>query len=1212
MQARTLSILLFVLTAAFIGFAWWVYVAAGGKLHWAIPVMCTVGPIMLGLVLFLSQRLAAHRGAQGLEKALVAEGSRQQQRQVSSVRSAEVERLRNEFDRAVGALKNSKLARGTGSARDALYRLPWYTIIGPPACGKTTVLRNSGLKFPHLAGTGDRLKGIGGTRNCDWWLTNEAILLDTAGRWTLEEDDRDEWHAFLDLLKRHRPGRPLNGVIAAISLSGDDATSIAGVDAAGIKALAGRMRERLDEITGHLGLELPVYLLFTKCDLISGFVETFGEMTPQDRRQIWGFTAPILAERARSPAHYFLEQFELLCNSLEHYSLTRMGAEVRPETISRIYEFPAQLRVLADKLGAFVDELFEESAYGEAPFLRGAYFTSGTQEGAPADLLLENMAVAMNVRPPEQESAGEKKSYFLHDMLMKVVFEDRDMATSSHAELTRQQKRRRIWTTGLFAAATLIASFPTVSCRQNLTSLGTTRALLDKIQEDPGTETSASVPTRVEDLIALRAEVMRYEEGMPSLMAGFGLYQGDDLREPLARYYAAALREWTARPLLNKNNEALITITQQLEGLRQQGAGALQIDENSRRELQNGLKLHLLLTTPREECVPKPLARKDWIVGRMLALWERATPTRDKALLGERRTLILEFLERSSGEQAAELALAKDKRRVDVARQAVGGEDKGGQLLSGMLERFSKDQRDLTSLAGSSTVLSGAVPLHGAFTVEAWRQASREFNNPQAWSTSDESWVLGCQEDVQDQQIAQNSSLIQSEYLRRYGENWARFIGGLSSRSPSNPGEAETMLGELVGRPGVLGNLFQRIKDNTDLPLPPPPDVKSGLAESVKNVAGNKIKELTGGAVQVPQQRPSQAMDKLRTDFQDLVKFGVPSQQGMDAPLEQYRKQVDAVLMALKAYRSDESKIEALGQTTRTALDSIELLISANPSNWSGRLREILIPPIAGIVNIAMNDRGGQVQRSWCDNVFRAYREELAGRYPMNIESSTPASLQAFQRFFQPGSGTIWAFASNQLGAYVMQEGDRFRFTSSGADGRALFREELLTFLNRATEVRKAFFPEGSASIRVPFRLRVRGAPGFSVTQFSVGSKTVRYDSGAEVWVSTEWPGEQPSLGATLAVTPYQGAGPKPLNLAGEWGLFMIFDERFGHGQIVERSERQFTAGWRPKGGQNLIKVDFATDDARSPLMYAPFGGLPRNLLPLAVPARITHSGSGC
>jgi type VI protein secretion system component VasK len=146
----------------------------------------------------------------------------------------------------------------------------------------------------------------------------------------------------------------------------------------------------------------------------------------------------------------------------------------------------------------------------------------------------------------------------------------------------------------------------------------------------------------------------------------------------------------------------------------------------------------------------------------------------------------------------------------------------------------------------------------------------------------------------------------------------------------------------------------------------------------------------------------------------------------------------------------------------------------------------------------------------------------------------------------------------------------------------------------------------------MPYRMRVRGAAGFSVTSFSVGSKTVRYDAGAEVWTPMEWPGEQPSLGATLAVTPYQGAGPRPLTLGGEWGLFMILDERHGHSQILERSDRQITAGWKPKGSQHWIKIDFAAEDPRSPLMSVPFGRAPRNVLPLAVPARITHAGSGC
>ncbi|HEY6877666.1 MAG TPA: type VI secretion protein IcmF/TssM N-terminal domain-containing protein, partial [Polyangiales bacterium] len=276
MNAKILSVALGFITLLFVGFVWWVFVAAGGKMHWAIPVACTVAPVVLVLVLWLLQRAAAKRAAANLEEALREDGARQQRQAGQS--SAEVVRLRSEFDRAVSALRSSKLGSRDGNAGDALYRLPWYTIIGPPASGKTTVLRNSGLKFPYLPGTGDRLKGVGGTRNCDWWLTNHAILLDTAGRWTLEDDDRDEWLAFLDLLKRHRGKRPLNGVIAAVSVAGDEATSIGSLSVAEVQTLATTMRERLDEITGQLGLALPVYLMFTKCDLVPGFVETFGAL----------------------------------------------------------------------------------------------------------------------------------------------------------------------------------------------------------------------------------------------------------------------------------------------------------------------------------------------------------------------------------------------------------------------------------------------------------------------------------------------------------------------------------------------------------------------------------------------------------------------------------------------------------------------------------------------------------------------------------------------------------------------------------------------------------------------------------------------------------------------------------------------------------------------------------------------------------------------
>ena len=115
----------------------------------------------------------------------------------------------------ISALKSTKVGKG-GGAR-ALYALPWYVIIGPPGAGKTTALKQSGLVFPHLDPSRGGVRGIGGTRNCDWWFTNEGILLDTAGRYATEDDDREEWLAFLNMMRKYRPRKPLNGLLVAVA-----------------------------------------------------------------------------------------------------------------------------------------------------------------------------------------------------------------------------------------------------------------------------------------------------------------------------------------------------------------------------------------------------------------------------------------------------------------------------------------------------------------------------------------------------------------------------------------------------------------------------------------------------------------------------------------------------------------------------------------------------------------------------------------------------------------------------------------------------------------------------------------------------------------------------------------------------------------------------------------------------------------------------------
>ena len=285
------------------------------------------------------------------------------------------------FKEAMERLKVRRFASGR------LYELPWYLMIGPPGSGKTTALLQSGLRFP--LGNEQELKGVGGTRNCDWFFTDEAVLLDTAGRWTTQDSDRaaDEaaWTGFLDLLKRYRPREPVNGVIVAVPAVGSRRLRAdrAGGHRAGGTAPPGRARRstgpqpsRLS--AGHQG----------------GSDRGFPRDVRRPRRAIpraglglhasAGAAGAAAGERAAG-------EIALLVERLEGRTLDRLEAERDPERRAVVQAFPAQVAALVPPLQRFLDAAFAATGYETPPVLRGVYLTSATQAGTPIDRLLASV-----------------------------------------------------------------------------------------------------------------------------------------------------------------------------------------------------------------------------------------------------------------------------------------------------------------------------------------------------------------------------------------------------------------------------------------------------------------------------------------------------------------------------------------------------------------------------------------------------------------------------------------------------------------------------------------------------------------------------------------------------------------------------------------------------------------------------------------------------
>ena len=234
-------------------------------------------------------------------------------------RREEIEQLRERMHEAVKTIKTSKLGDLTGRA--ALYELPWYMVIGNPAAGKSSAIVNSGLRFPFSDKVGNIIQGIGGTRNCDWFFTTEGILLDTAGRYSVYEEDRKEWLGFLSLLKKTRPKAPINGIVIAASIA-----ELTQNKPEYVIDLAKNLRQRVQELTDNLEIFAPVYVLFTKVDLLAGFVDFFADADKYESERVWGSTLPYNPDSKGDPVASFDERFEELYEGLREMSVAHMSA----------------------------------------------------------------------------------------------------------------------------------------------------------------------------------------------------------------------------------------------------------------------------------------------------------------------------------------------------------------------------------------------------------------------------------------------------------------------------------------------------------------------------------------------------------------------------------------------------------------------------------------------------------------------------------------------------------------------------------------------------------------------------------------------------------------------------------------------------------------------------------------------------------------------
>src|SRR6202795_4356460 len=241
---------------------------------------------------------------------------------------------------AAGKVAAARLAAGA-----KLASLPAVFLLGETGGGKTSAMDQSGLDAELLAGQVYQESSIVPTRVANLWFARKTVFVEAGGPLL---DDAGSW---VRLVKHFLPGRfrsifgggSLAPRAAVVCVDCEKLVREAALDK--IVAQARKLRARLEKILYHMGVSLPVYVLFNRSDRIPYFEEFADTFNNEETSQVLGATLPLVG--STSSGVYSEQETKRLTAAFQAIFFTL--AECRPGLLNRernsdrqagVYEVP--------------------------------------------------------------------------------------------------------------------------------------------------------------------------------------------------------------------------------------------------------------------------------------------------------------------------------------------------------------------------------------------------------------------------------------------------------------------------------------------------------------------------------------------------------------------------------------------------------------------------------------------------------------------------------------------------------------------------------------------------------------------------------------------------------------------------------------------------------------------------------------------------------
>ncbi|WP_293268910.1 type VI secretion system membrane subunit TssM [Neptunomonas sp.] len=1052
--------------------------------------------------------------AKGFDQPIVEDDS------VLSQSAEEVALLKERFEEALQVMKKSSGKKNVAG----IYDLPWYIIIGPPGSGKTTALLNSGLRFPLEDKFGkESLRGVGGTRNCDWWFTEDAVLLDTAGRYTTQDShkqaDSAAWEGFLDLLKKYRRRRPINGAMIAISLS-DLLMQNESERMQQIKAI----KLRLQELNSRLGVRFPVYVLLTKCDLIAGFMEFFDDLGQEERRQVLGMSFPYEPKGGNaSPASLFMNEFDALIERLNKRLLWRMQQERDPQRRAVLFSFPQQVASLRELLNGFLGDLFSENRYDEPMLLRGFYLTSGTQEGSPIDRVVGALSNTFGlnqqmIRPHE----GQGRSYFVNRLMNDVIFNEAGLVGSNQRLEIRRQWVQRASYGGVVGLTALAIVVWMTSLTRNEVYIYRFKAALEEYKSSYQTNprnvsTFDRVLNRLNGVRELTQVYSTFDDGVPILMR-MGLYQGNTLTGAAREIYQGELNTLMLPAVKHRLEEHLVS-------------------ERTGPDLKyEALKAYLMLgdKARRDSTFIKLWMTLDW-----QALYPNNPETQGQFQAHTSEMLDLGFI---STELNPDI-IASSRLSLKSVQLS--------ELLYGRMKRdyaaFDENPFRLIDAMGpigrkvfhreSGADLDDGIS--SLFTYEGYHNYFKDKISTISEVSSEENWVLDPNKpELSDPEVEQLQSELEALYFSDYNHSWDQLLGDVSVLPFKSLSQAADVLDTLASPNSPMRNLLQAVVKNTQL-------FNEGLIDkAVGKVTGGgaqgRLSRLLlpgiSGVASSELSHPEKQVDEHFKQINTLLK---KSENGM-APIDPL---FELLSQLYGQFGSMTMGIDSGSLSAVTGGGSSDLLIrmqsetTRQPEPVKRWLQQVLI----NSRKVTMADARSQINAIWQAEVLPLCKKAVQNRYPFYRKSARDITLLDFGKLFGPG-GLIDSFFEDNIKPFVKVSGGRWQWKPVANSSIGMSKNTLVQF-RRAASFRDAYFQLGGQTPSVSFGLK----PLFldanvKVFSLNLDGQQFRYRHGPARVLKAQWPGPN-SINQVRLVFQDDRNASAANTIEGPWALFRLLDQ---------------------------------------------------------------------